>query len=113
MNERPIVIGTRGSALALAQSNLIFDELRKTFPRLRFEIKIIKTTGDKMRAASLAKVSESSKGLFTKELEQALLRQHIDLAVHSCKDLPADIPAGLKIAAIPRREDPRDVFISR
>ncbi|MSR65443.1 MAG: hydroxymethylbilane synthase [Verrucomicrobiae bacterium] len=113
MTERPIVIGTRGSALALAQSTLIRDMLRTAFPRLTCEIKIIKTTGDKMKTASLAKVTESSKGLFTKELEQALLRNQIDLAVHSCKDLPSDVPAGLKLAAVPKREDPRDAFVSK
>jgi hydroxymethylbilane synthase len=113
MAERPITIGTRGSALALAQANWTFDTLRKAFPRLQFEIKTIKTTGDKMKTASLAKVTESSKGLFTKELEQALLRGTIDLAVHSCKDLPSDVPAGLTLAAVPKREDPRDAFISK
>jgi len=113
MSERPIVIGTRGSALALAQANWTFDALRKAFPRLAFEIKIIKTSGDKMKTASLARVTESSKGLFTKELEQALLRGQIDLAVHSCKDLPSEVPAGLKLAAVPKREDARDVFVSK
>src|ERR1044071_812518 len=101
MTERPVIIGSRGSALALAQAQLVFDELRKAFPRLRFEIKIIKTTGDKLKAASLKEVSGSSKGLFTKELEQALLREQIDLAVHSCKDLPGEIADGLKLAAVP------------
>ena len=113
MTERPIIIGTRGSALALAQSTQTRDMLRTAFPRLTFEMKIIKTAGDKMKTASLAKVTESSKGLFTKELEQALLRNQIDLAVHSCKDLPSDVPAGLKLAAVPKREDPRDAFISK
>lgn len=113
MTERSIIIGTRGSALALAQAALVRDMLRSAFPRLGFELKIIKTTGDKLKTASLRQVSGSTKGLFTKELEQALLRGQIDLAVHSCKDLPAEIPAGLKIAAIPKREDARDVFISK
>ena len=78
MPEKPITIGTRGSALALAQANWTFDMLRQTFPRLQFEIKIIKTTGDKMKTASLAKVTESSKGLFIKELEIAMQRGQYD-----------------------------------
>jgi len=113
MSETNVIIGTRGSALALAQATLVRDLLRRAFPKLGFELKIIKTTGDKLKTASLRQVSGSTKGLFTKELEQALLRARIDLAVHSCKDLPGEIPAGLKIAAIPKREDARDVFISK
>src|SRR5471030_994712 len=112
--ERPIIIATRGSALALAQANLIAEQCRKTFPRLRFELKIIKTTGDKLQTASLAKVGETlPKGLFTKELEVALVKGHADLAVHSLKDLPTDLPAGLILAATPKRADVRDVLIYR
>jgi hydroxymethylbilane synthase len=112
--ERPIVIATRGSALALAQANLIAAQCRETFPRLRFELKIIKTTGDKLQTASMAKKGESlPKGLFTKELEVALVKGHADLAVHSLKDLPTDLPAGLKLAATPKRADVRDVLIYR
>ena len=112
--ERPIIICTRGSALALAQSNMIADQCRKVFPRLRFELKIIKTTGDKLQKASMAKVGESlPKGLFTKELEVALVKGHADLAVHSLKDLPTDLPAGLILAATPKRENVRDVLIYR
>jgi hydroxymethylbilane synthase len=112
--ERPILIATRGSALALAQANLIAEQCRKAFPRLRFELKIITTTGDKLQTASLAKVGESlSKGLFTKELEVALLNGQADLAVHSLKDLPTDLPAGLMLAATPERADVRDVLIYR
>ena len=112
--ERPIIICTRGSALALAQANLIADQCRKAFPRLRFELKIIKTTGDKLQKASMAKVGESlPKGLFTKELEVALVKGHADLAVHSLKDLPTDLPAGLILAATPKRENVRDVLIYR
>ena len=108
--ERPIIIATRGSALALAQANLIAEQCRKTFPRLRFELKIIKTTGDKLQTASLSKVGGSlPKGLFTKELEVALVKGQADLAVHSLKDLPTDLPAGLILAATPKREDVRDV----
>src|SRR5471032_744909 len=112
--ERPIIICTRGSALALAQSNMIADLCRKTFPRLRFELKIIKTTGDKLQTASMSKVGESlPKGLFTKELEVALVKGQADLAVHSLKDLPTDLPAGLILAATPKRENVRDVLIYR
>jgi hydroxymethylbilane synthase len=112
--EKPIVIATRGSALALAQANLIAEQCRKIFPRLRFELKIITTTGDKMQTASLAKVGESlPKGLFTKELEVALVKGRADLAVHSLKDLPTDLPAGLILAATPKRADARDVLVYR
>ena len=112
--ERPIIICTRGSALALAQSNLIAAQCRAALPRLRFELKIIKTTGDKLQKASMAKKGETlPKGLFTKELEVALLKGLADLAVHSLKDLPTDLPAGLVLAATPKREDVRDVLIYR
>ena len=108
----PIIIATRGSALALAQANLIFDQCRAAYPRLAFEIKIIKTTGDKLQTASLAQAGHSlPKGLFTKELEVALVRQKADLAVHSLKDLPTELPAGLTLGAVGKREDPRDVLI--
>ena len=115
--ERPIIICTRGSALALAQSNLIAAMCRAAFPRLRFELKIIKTTGDKLQKASLAKKGDQAealpKGLFTKELEVALVRGQADLAIHSLKDLPTDLPQGLILAATPKREDVRDVLIYR
>src|SRR6516164_8675940 len=114
MAEKPIVICTRGSALALAQSNMIAAMCREAFPGLRFELKIIKTTGDKLKKASMAKVEGGlPKGLFTKELEVALLKGTADLAVHSLKDLPVDLPAGLVLAATPKREDVRDVLIYR
>jgi hydroxymethylbilane synthase len=112
--ERPIIICTRGSALALAQANLITAQCRETFSKLRFELKIIKTTGDKLQKASMAKVGESlPKGLFTKELEVALVKGRADLAVHSLKDLPTDLPSGLVLAATPKRADVRDVLIYR
>ncbi len=109
------MIATRGSALALAQANLIASNGRFMFPKLRFELKIIQTTGDKMQASLLAKKSGVSlpKGLFTKELEVALLKNQADLAVHSLKDLPTDLPAGLKLVATPKRADVRDVLIYR
>jgi hydroxymethylbilane synthase len=115
--ERPIIICTRGSALALAQSNMIAAMCRAAFPRLRFELKIIKTTGDKLQKASMAKKGDQAealpKGLFTKELEVALVKGQADLAVHSLKDLPTDLPQGLILAATPKREDVRDVLIYR
>ncbi len=112
--EKPIVICTRGSALALAQANLIAAQCRAAFPKLQFELKIIKTTGDKLQKASMAKTDPSlPKGLFTKELEVALLKGRADLAVHSLKDLPTELPAGLILAATPEREDVRDVLIYR
>ena len=103
------VVGTRGSALALAQAHEVLDRLRAAHPRLAFDMKIVKTTGDKMKTGSLAK--SGTKGLFTKELEQALVQRKISLAVHSLKDLPTDVPAGFVLAAVPEREDPRDVLI--
>jgi hydroxymethylbilane synthase len=112
--ERPIIIATRGSALALAQSNMIIAQCRATFPKLQFELKIIKTTGDKMQAASMTKQDKNlPKGLFTKELEVALVKRQADLAVHSLKDLPTELPAGLKLGAVGKREDVRDVLIYR
>lgn len=117
MAEKPIIICTRGSALALAQSNMIAAMCRAAFPGLRFELKIIKTTGDKLQKASMAKKGDKAeslpKGLFTKELEVALVKEQADIAVHSLKDLPTDLPAGLVLAATPKREDVRDVLIYR
>jgi hydroxymethylbilane synthase len=110
----PILIATRGSALALAQANLVLGQCRAAFPKLSFELKIIKTTGDKLQTASLAKEGqELPKGLFTKELEVALLKHKADLAVHSLKDLPTELPAGLTLGAVGERADVRDVLIYR
>jgi hydroxymethylbilane synthase len=112
--ERPIIIASRGSALALAQANAVLAQCRAAFPRLRFELKIIKTTGDRLQTASLAKEGESlPKGLFTKELEVALLKHQADIAVHSLKDLPTELPAGLTLGAVGKRADVRDVLIYR
>src|ERR1700748_1191802 len=112
--ERPIIICTRGSALALAQSNMIAAECRRIFPRLRFELKIIKTTGDKLQTASISGANGGlPKGLFTKELEVALVKKQADIAVHSLKDLPTELPSGLILAATPKRADVRDVLIYR
>src|SRR5215475_13028823 len=110
----PIVIATRGSALALAQANSVLAQCRTAFPKLGFELKIVKTTGDKLQTASLAKEgTELPKGLFTKELEVALLKHKADIAVHSLKDLPTELPAGLKLGAVGKRADVRDVLIYR
>src|SRR6478672_8991203 len=104
-----LVIGSRGSQLALWQANFIQDKLRARGFETRIEI--IKTTGDKITDVPLAQVG--GKGLFTKEIEETLLAGAIDLAVHSLKDMPTGLPAGLTLAAIPEREDPRDALIGR
>ena len=108
----PILIGTRGSALALAQANLILAQCRSAFSDLAFELKIIKTTGDKLQTASLAQ-GDLPKGLFTKELEVALTEGHVDLCVHSLKDLPTELPPGLMLGATTKRADVRDVLVYR
>ncbi len=104
-------IGTRGSRLALWQANWIKERLEKRYPGLEVELVRIRTSGDKIRDVPLAKIG--GKGLFVKEIEEALLEGKVDLAVHSMKDVPTDLPEGLHIAAITEREDPRDAFISR
>lgn len=107
-------IATRGSALALAQANLVLAECRAAFPDQRFELKIIKTTGDKLQSINLANPNQQlTKGLFTKELELALLAGDAHLAVHSLKDLPTELPDGLELAGVSVREDVRDVLIYR
>src|SRR5581483_5181500 len=102
-------IGSRGSQLALWQASHIANELRIRGHQV--EIEIIKTTGDKIRNVALAKVG--TKGMFTKEIEEALLARRVDLDVHSLKDLPTEIAAEFEIAAVTRREDARDAFLSR
>ncbi len=109
--ESEVIIGTRGSALALCQANLIQEGLQRRFPSLSIRLKKIKTTGDKITDVPLAKVG--GKGLFVKEIEEAMIREEISLAVHSMKDVPTFLPEGLHLAAITEREDPRDVVISR
>lgn len=105
-----IVIGTRGSELALWQTNWVKAELEKYYPELNIQVEIIKTKGDKILDVSLSRIGD--KGLFTKEIENALLDKKIDLAVHSLKDLPTVLPNGLQIGAVSERIDQRDVFIS-
>jgi len=108
---REIHIGTRGSKLALWQANWVQSELLKAHPSISVQISIIKTKGDKILDVPLAKVG--GKGLFVKEIEDALLEGKIDLAVHSMKDMPAELPRGLSIGAIPQRENPQDVLVSK
>ena len=103
-------LGTRGSALALWQANWTKGELEKRWPDVAVELVPIKTTGDKILDVPLAKIG--GKGLFTKEIDEALLDGRIDLAVHSMKDVPFQLPDGIDFGAIPEREDPRDAFIS-
>ncbi len=104
-----LIIGSRGSRLALWQANWIKNRLEKTHPGLVVEIEVIKTTGDKLTEASLTQIG--GKGVFTKEIEDALLERRVDLAVHSLKDLPTTLPDGLHIAAITEREDVRDALL--
>ena len=102
-----LTIGSRGSQLALWQANWVKARLEELGEEIRIEI--IHTTGDKIQDVALSKVG--TKGLFTKEIEEALLDGRIDLAVHSLKDMPTDLPEGLTLSAIPQREDPRDAII--
>ena len=104
-------IGTRGSQLALFQANWVKDRLVQAHPDLNISLVKIKTTGDKIQDVPLAKVG--GKGLFVKEIEEALLQRRIDLAVHSIKDVPTEFPKGLHLSVITKREDPRDVLISK
>jgi len=111
MNRPTIKIGTRGSKLALWQANWIKTELNRNIPSLSIKLIVIKTKGDKILGVPLAKVG--GKGLFVKEIEEALLDGRIDIAVHSMKDMPADLPEGLCIGPVPKRENPADVLISK
>lgn len=114
VNSETIVVATRGSALALTQTRLVVEQCRAAFPHLQFEINIIKTTGDKMQTLALAAPTQPvTKGLFTKELEVALLDGTADLAVHSLKDLPTELPEGLTLGAVTKRAEVRDVLIYR
>jgi len=106
-----VIIGTRGSKLALVQAKQIQKELNETHKNFSFEIKVIHTTGDKILDAPLSKIGEQ--GLFTKELENSLLAKEIDLAVHSLKDVPTRLPEGLILSAINKRITPFDVYISK
>lgn len=106
-----ITIGTRGSKLALWQAEWVKSELQKLYPDLVIELNKIKTTGDKILDVPLAKIG--GKGLFVKEIEEALLKHDADIAVHSMKDVPTEFPEHLHLSVICKREDPRDAFLSR
>src|SRR5206468_6661708 len=108
---RPLRIGTRGSPMALHQAGLVRDRLCATHPGLAAEVVPIRTTGDRVQTRPLAEIG--GKGLFTKEIEEALFDRRIDLAVHSLKDMETVLPAGLEIGAVLARDDPRDVLVSR
>lgn len=108
--KKVIIIGTRGSKLALWQAEWVKSELERLNPDIKIEIRKIKTTGDKILDVPLAKVG--GKGLFVKEIEDALLNKEADIAVHSMKDVPTELPEGLYLAVIREREDPRDAFLS-
>jgi hydroxymethylbilane synthase len=111
-NQRPtLVLGTRGSKLALCQSEWFQSKIQKVAPEVRVTLRKIQTSGDRIVDVPLAKIG--GKGLFVKEIEDALLTGEIDFAVHSMKDVPAQLPDGLDILCIPPREDARDAFISR
>ncbi|MBS4538580.1 hydroxymethylbilane synthase [Clostridium sp. D2Q-11] len=104
-----IVVGSRGSKLALTQTKWVIDQLRYKFPYVDFQIKIIKTKGDIIQNISLDKIGD--KGLFVKEIENSLLSKSIDMAIHSMKDMPSVTPKGLIFTGIPKREDPRDALV--
>ena len=107
--DKTIIIGTRGSKLALWQANYIQAKLEEK-ANVKSELKIIKTKGDKILDVALSKLGD--KGLFVKEIENALLDESVDIAVHSMKDLPTELPEGLEVMASPPREDNRDAFVS-
>ncbi|MEM1308585.1 MAG: hydroxymethylbilane synthase [Cyanobacteria bacterium P01_D01_bin.71] len=106
---RTIRIGSRKSQLALVQTYWVRDELQAQFPELTFEVMTMDTQGDKVLDVSLSKIGD--KGLFTQELEDGMLQGHIDFAVHSLKDLPTRLPAGLTLGCITKREDPADALV--
>ncbi|MGD9677376.1 MAG: hydroxymethylbilane synthase [Vulcanibacillus sp.] len=107
---RKIIVGSRKSELALTQTHWVIKQLQLLNLAYEFEVKEIMTTGDKILDVTLSKVG--GKGLFVKEIEQALIDGEIDFAVHSLKDMPYEMPEGLTLAAIPKREDPRDCIVS-
>jgi hydroxymethylbilane synthase len=108
---KTLCIGTRGSALALAQANWLKGKIKLQWPDAVVSLRIIKTSGDRFVEASLQAIG--GKGVFTKEIEEALLSREIDVAVHSMKDLPTELAPGLAVIAVPEREDPRDVLVAR
>ncbi len=108
---RTLVVGSRGSRLALRQTELVVGPLRERHPDLQIDVREIRTEGDRRPEDSLTQIG--GQGVFVKELESALLRGEIDFAVHSLKDMPADLAPGCEIAAVPQRGDPRDALVSR
>jgi hydroxymethylbilane synthase len=104
-------IGTRGSKLALWQANFVKESLQHIFPKLVIYLKVIRTSGDNFQDRSLSAIG--GKGLFVKEIEEAILNDKVDIAVHSMKDVPVTLPAGLEISTFLKREDPRDVLLSK
>jgi len=106
-----IVVGTRGSNLALRQTNMVIDMIKEKHPGVEFEVKIIKTKGDIIKDVPIDKIG--GKEIFVKEIERELLEGTIDMAVHSMKDMPGKLPEGLKLSPPPIREDYRDVFVFR
>jgi hydroxymethylbilane synthase len=110
---KPIILGSRGSPLALAQTRQVMGDLKRTWPGRNFEIHIIKTEGDALADKPDDVVVQLGKGLFTGELENALVKGEIDLAVHSLKDLPVEMPNGLMLGSVPKRCDARDVLITK
>ncbi len=107
---REIIIGTRSSNLALWQANFVKEEIEKKYSDIKVGLKTMKTKGDKILDAPLSKIG--GKGLFTKELEEAILNKEVDIAVHSLKDMPVALPKGLEIAAVTKRQDAGDAFVS-
>jgi hydroxymethylbilane synthase len=111
MNPRPLIVATRKSQLALTQTRAFVRSLNALFPEVTFEELQVTTTGDRILDKSLADIG--GKGLFIKEIEEALLLGQADIAVHSMKDMPADLAPGLCVACVPERQDARDAFVSR
>lgn len=109
--KKTIIVGSRKSELAVAQTKFVVEKLKQLYPEKEFKIVTMTTKGDKILNKTLSKVG--GKGLFVKEIEEALLSSKIDLAVHSLKDMPYELPPGLVISAVTKREDPRDVLISK
>ena len=109
--ERVITVGSRGSRLALRQTELVLAELRRRFPDRRFQVQEVRTTGDRRPQAPLAAIG--GQGVFVKELETALRARRVDLAVHSLKDVPSEVGRGLVLAAVTERGDVRDAVVSR
>ncbi len=113
MDASPIVLATRGSALALAQARWVRDRFQELLPQRRTSIQVFRTTGDALQGGESGALPEKlPKGLFTREIEDALLDRRADVAVHSLKDLPTELPTGLRLSGVSLREDPREVVLA-